>query len=151
MAQVGGNPALAIAALPVGIAHPVPPHRHRPPGSVIATGLSLLFVLWVLAVFLPMKSRVVAVTKAESVVFDASKLRFQPKRVVRRLPRSHRFGELKGFLTGRVDLGEGERGWVFKGYARTIDAIDGRYVETVPLGGGLPPRQRWSDRVRRKN
>jgi hypothetical protein len=149
VAQVGGNPALAIAALPVGILTLFLP-TDTVTGVLIASGLSLLFVIWVLAVFLPMKSRVVATTRVEHVVFDASKLRFQPKRVVRRLPRDHRFGALKGFLAGKVDLGEGEQGWVFKGYGRTIDAIDGRYVETVPLGGGLPPRQRWADRVRRK-
>jgi hypothetical protein len=148
VAQVGGNPALAIAALPIGLIT-----VFIPTGTMvslaIALGLSLIFVLWVLAVFLPMKSRVVGVSKVEIVVLDATKLRFQPKKVLRRLPRTHQFGELKGFLTGRVDLGGGERGWVFKGYAGTVDAIDGRYEEKVPLGGGLPPRQRWADRTKK--
>jgi hypothetical protein len=148
VAQVGGNPALALAALPIGLIT-----LFIPTGTMasllIAFGLSLVFVVWVLAVFLPMKSRVVGVSKVEIVVLDATKLRFQPKKVLRRLPRTHRLGELRGFLTGRVDLGDGERGWVFKGYGGTINAIDGRYVEQVPLGGGLPPRQRWSDRAKR--
>ena len=63
---------------------------------------------------------------ARSSCFDSSKMRFQPKAELRRLPRSHRFGEVKGFLTGRVDLGDGEQAWVYKGYAGTIDAIDDR-------------------------
>jgi hypothetical protein len=148
VAQVGGNPALAVAALPIGLITVFIP-TGTVTSLVIASGLSLLFLVWVLAVFLPMKSRVVGVSKVEIIVLDASKLRFQPKRELRRLPRTHQFGEVKGFLTGRVDLGGGERGWVFKGYAGTIDAIDGRYAGQVPLGGGLPPRQRWSDRVKK--
>jgi hypothetical protein len=149
VAQVGGNPALAIAALPLGIISVFIP-TGTTTSLVIASGLSLMFVIWVLAVFLPMRSRVVAVSRVEIVVLDATKLRFQPKKVLRRLSRDHRFGELKGFLTAKVDLGGGERGWVFKGYAGTIDAIDGRYEESVPLGGGLPPRQRWADRLKRR-
>lgn len=149
VAQVGGNPALAIVALPVGLVTLFLPTGTLA-GLLIATALSLLFIIWVLAVFLPMRSRVVAVSKVESVVFDASKIRFQPKGELRRLPRSHRFGEVKGLISGTVDLGGGENAWVFKGYSGTIDAIDGRYVEMVPLGGGLPARQRWADRLKRK-
>ncbi|MGH9244817.1 MAG: hypothetical protein ACRD29_10970 [Acidimicrobiales bacterium] len=143
VAQVGGNPAWAIGALPLGIASLLMPVGTTV-GVVFAMGLSVLFVAWVVAVYVPMKSRVVAVTEAEIVVLDASKVRFEPKGVVRRLDPSHRFGRVKGFLTGKVDLGDGEQAWVYKGYAGTIAAIDGGYEEQ-PIPGvvpELPPRQR---------
>jgi hypothetical protein len=151
VAQVGGNPAIAIAAIPVGILS-----LFIPTGSVVglavAIALSLVFVGWVLAVYIPMQSRVVGVTEDEIVVLDSTKLRFEPKAVLRRLPRSHRFGEVKGFLSGRVDLGDGERGWVFRGYAGTIDAIDHRIDTTLlpeSAGRHLPPRQRLGNWFRR--
>jgi hypothetical protein len=146
VAQVGRNPAFAIAALPLGILSLFVP-TGTTLGLGIAVMLSTLFVIWVFAVFIPMKSRVVAVTKREIVVLDATKLRFRPKAELRRLPRTHRLGEVKGFLTARIDLGDGEQAWVFKGYSGTIDAIDSRFKEKLlpeSVGVGLPPRQRFS-------
>jgi hypothetical protein len=151
VAQVGGNPALAIAALPVGIVSLLIPTGSTV-GLLIAIALSVVFVVWVLAVYIPMQSRIVAVTRKQIVVLDSTKLRFQPKGELRRLPRSHRFGEVKGLLAGRVDLGDGERAWVYKGYAGTIDEIDERTPpEVMPESAGitLPPRQRLSGWFRR--
>jgi len=151
VAQVGGNPAIAIAALPLGVISLLIPTGSIA-GLFIAIFLSVVFVVWVLAVYIPMKSRVVAVTKDEIVVLDATKLRFHPKAELRRLPRPHKFGPVKGFLAGRVDLGDGERAWVYKGYAGTIDVIDGRHKDTLlpaSVGVGLPPRQRLSGWFRR--
>jgi hypothetical protein len=150
VAQVGGNPAFAIAALPLGIVSLLIPTGSTA-GVAIAVVVSAVFVAWVLAVFVPMQSRVVAVTRKQIVVLDATKLRFEPKSELRRLPRSHRFGEVKGFLTGRVDFGDGERAWVYKGYAGTIDVVDRRAADVLPKSVGitLPPRQRLTDWFRR--
>ncbi len=151
VAQVGGNPAIAIAALPVGVISVLVP-TGSVAGLLIAITLSAAFVAWVLAVYIPMQSRVVAVTKDDIVVLDASKLRFQPKGELRRLPRTHRFGEVKGFLAGRVDLGDSEEAWVYKGYAGTVDVIDDRFKDKLlpeSVGVGLPPRQRLTGWFRR--
>jgi hypothetical protein len=151
VAQVGGNPIIAIAAIPVGILSLLIPTGSTV-GLVVGIVLSLVFVGWVLAVYVPMQSRVVGVTDDEIVVLDSTKLRFSPKAVLRRLPRSHRFGEVKGFMSGRVDLGDGERAWVFRGYAGTIDAVDHRIdTKLLPesVGVQLPPRQRLSQWFKR--
>jgi hypothetical protein len=151
VAQVGGNPAVAIAALPLGVVSLLVP-TSTAVGLWIAIILSAAFVAWVLSVYIPMKSRVVAVTRNDIAVFDSTKLTFRPKSELRRLPRSHRFGEVKGLLTGKVDLGDGEQGWVYKGYAGTIDLIDERHQAKLlseSVGVGLPPRQRLSGWFRR--
>jgi hypothetical protein len=143
VAQVGGNPAWALAALPLGFISLFIPWGTAASVSV-AIVLSIAFVGWVFIVYMPMRSRLIAVTDDEIVVFKASKLWFNPKAVLRRLPRSHRFGPVEGFMTGKVDLGDGERGWVWKGYAGTIDVVDGRQRQAVERG--LPPKRRLFQR-----
>jgi hypothetical protein len=144
VAQVGGNPAWAMAAIPIGFASLFIPWGTAASVS-LAIVLSIAFIGWVFVVYLPMRSRVIAVTDDEIVVLKATKLFFRPKAIVRRLPRSHRFGPVVGFMTGQVDLGEGERGWVWKGYAGTVDAVDGREAPPT-VERGLPPKRRLFQR-----
>src|SRR3712207_2409945 len=75
--------------------------------------LSWLFAFW-------MKYRVVAVTDRNVVLLQSSPWKpAAPKEVVARLPRSTKFGELKG-VWAKIDLG-GERYFVHKRFHKDVE------------------------------
>lgn len=136
--HVGVNPTWAIALAAFSLALVLVAEV----GFASAAVLTIVYLAVALVWVRPSASRVIAATDTGLAVLDASKVRFRPKRVVRRLPPTHRLGPLDGHLFAPIDLGAGERAWVSTGFRATIDAIDG--VSRAPDGRqpGLPPKQR---------